>query len=183
MGEPMGSDLVVGEWSWAPVEEVVACARFWAGVSWPMTEDVAIDLGLEHLEWSVDEKGAAVGPWPLNWRDVSLSREYGEKDCYGFAFETTDVMGRPQEQLDAEGQRLWEAFLRDRFTLLVQALSSELGTPERIRQKDRRGRPKTRARWDLPDGGIRRGVVHSNQAVTCRVSSPDRAARERRLGN
>ena len=61
-----GSDLVVGEWSWAPVDEVVAWARFWAGAPWPMTEDVAIDLGVEHLGWSVDEKGAAVSPWPLN---------------------------------------------------------------------------------------------------------------------
>ena len=183
MGEPAGSDLVVGEWSWAPVEEVVAWARFWAGASWPMTEDVAIDLGVDHLGWSVDEKGAAVGPWPLNRPGVTLSREYGDKDCHSFSFKVTDVIGLPREQLDPEGQRLWEAFLRDRTTLLVRALTEELGKPKRIREKDLRGQPVARTRWDLPDGGIRWDVVHSMRSTEVHVSSPDRAERERYMGH
>ena len=177
-----GSDLVVGEWSWAPVEEVVAWARFWADASWPMTRGVAIDLGVEHLGWSVDEQGEAVAPWPLNGRDLSLSRAYGAKDCHGFSFEVTDVMGSPREQLDAEGQRLWEGFLRDRFTLLVRALTAELGEPKRLRESFE-GRVRVTARWDMPDGGIRWDVTQSAGSITCWVSSPDRAERERYMGH
>ncbi|GAB3106071.1 hypothetical protein GCM10027055_00030 [Janibacter alkaliphilus] len=182
MGEPMGSELVVGEWSWAPVEEVVAWARFWASASWPMTEDVAIDLGVAHLGWSVDEKGAAVGPWPLNRPGVTLSRDYGDKDCHGFSFKVTDVVGRPEELLDADGQRLWEAFLRDRFTLLVRALTPELRESKRLREKLEDSSLVT-ARWDLPDGGIRWDVTQSAGSVTCWVSSPESAQVERNLGN
>ncbi|NYG36615.1 DUF6301 family protein [Janibacter alkaliphilus] len=182
MGEPAGSDLVVGEWSWAPVEEIVAWARFWAGASWPMTEGVAIDLGVEHLGWSVDEQGEAVAPWPLNGRDLSLSRAYGAKDCHGFSFEVTDVMGSPHEQLDVEAQRLWQAFLRDRFTLLVRALTPELGEPTRLRESFQ-GRSMVTARWDLPDGGIRWDVTQSHQSVSAYLSSPATAAMERRSGN
>ena len=182
MGEPAGSHLVVGEWSWAPVEEVVAWARFWASASWPMTEGVAIDLGVDHLGWSVDEKGAAVGPWPLNRPGVTLSRDYGAKDCYGFSFEATDVIGLPAELLDEEGRRLWEAFLRDRFTLLVRALTAELGKSRRSRST-MDGEVEVTALWDLPDGGIRWEVIHSDASVTCWVSSPDRAERERYMGH
>ncbi|NYG36612.1 DUF6301 family protein [Janibacter alkaliphilus] len=178
-----GSDLVVGEWSWAPVEEVVAWARLWASASWPMTEDVAIDLGVAHLGWSVDEKGAAVSPWPLNRPGVSLSRDYGADDCYGFTFQVTDVVGRPGELLDGEGQRLWEAFLRDRFTLLVRALTAELGTPRRSRDRLDEEEVLTRARWELPDGGIRWDVTQSERSVRVFVSSPDRAERERYMGH
>ena len=183
MGEPMGSDLVVGEWSWAPVEEVVGWARFWASAPWPMTRGVAIDLGVEHLGWSVNEEGEAVVPWPLNGRDLGLSRADGAKDCYGFSFKATDVIGLPREQLDPEEQGLWEAFLRDRFTLLVRALTHDLGKPKRMRENDLRGQPKLRMRWDLPDGGIRWDLLRSVRSVDVYVSSPESAQVERNLGN
>ncbi|NYG36618.1 DUF6301 family protein [Janibacter alkaliphilus] len=177
-----GSDLVVGEWSWAPVEEVAGWARFWASASWPMTEDVAIDLGVEHLGWSVDEKGAAVGPWPLNRPGVTLSRAYGAKDCRSFSFNVTDSVARYREQLDAEGQQSWKAFVRDRFTLLVRAHKAELGKAQRFRETFQ-GRTLVTARWDLPDGGIRWDVTQSEGAVRVYLTSPATAAMERRLGH
>ena len=164
------------------MEEVVAWARFWASASWPMTEDVAIDRGVAHLGWSLDEQGEAVGPWPLNVRDVSLSRVFGAKDCHSFSFKVTDVIGLPREQLDAEGQRVWEAFLRDRFTLLVRGLTVELGKPETTRERID-GELEVVARWDLSEGGIRWDLVHSPRSVDVYVESPATAARERRLGN
>ena len=112
-----------------------------------------------------------------------MSREYGEKDCYGFSFNATDVIGRPEELLDDDGRRLWDAFLRDRFTLLVRRLTSELGTPRRMRVPLDEDEVLTRARWDLPDGGIRWDVTQSERSVRVELSSPESAQVERNLGN